>query len=94
MAHEMTITLRHKEAEAVVRQGNGDAATYRIQEWHDGTYEVHVTYHGKWCGLHNEIAGDGNRLNAQEVRDFLWERLGESALEVPAYLRRHSAFAA
>lgn len=100
MDHTMEIRFRHKNdhsggVEAVVRQGDEGAASYRITEWSDGTYSVSVQYHGKWIGLHTEYFGDiAERLTAQQVRDLLVERLGESALEIPTYLRRQPAFAA
>ena len=84
--------------EAIVRQGAGESATYRFTKWYDGTYSVSVQYRGKACGLYTEYVGDigdsAERLTAQQVRDLLVERLGESALEIPTYLRRQPTFAA
>jgi hypothetical protein len=82
--------------EAVVRQGSGEAATYRFTKWYDGTYSVAVQYHGgEPCGLHTEYVGDiVERLDAEGVRNFLLGRLGESALEIPAFARRNPTFAA
>jgi hypothetical protein len=84
--------------EAIVRQGAGESATYRFSKWYDGTYSVSVQYRGKACGLYTEYVGDigdsAERLDAEGVRNFLLGRLGESALEIPAFARRNPTFGA
>ena len=96
MKHTMEVRFRHlpkdgsrpDSFEAVVTQGAEEAATYRVNRWYDDTFEVAIVYHGKWCGLRTEYFGDlHERLDAKQVRDLLVERLGESALEIPTYLR-------
>ena len=96
MKHTMEVRFRHlpkdgsrpDSFEAVVTQGAQEAATYRVNRWYDDTFEVAIVYHGKWCGLRTEYFGDlHERLDAKQVRDLLVERLGESALEIPTYLR-------
>ena len=80
--------------EAIVNQGEGESATYRFTKWYDGTYSVAVQYRGKACGLYSEEVGDiYERLDAEGVRNFLLNRLGESALEIPAFARRNPTFA-
>ena len=82
--------------EAIVNQGPGEAASYRFTRWYDNTYTVAVQYHGGVpCGLYSEEVGDlYERLDGEGVRNFLLSRLGESALEIPAFARRSPTFAA
>ncbi len=100
MKHTMEIFFRHKSdhsgnVEAIVKQGVGEAVSYRINVWQDGAYSLSIQYHGAWCGLYTEYFGDiYDRLDGKQLRELLVERLGESALEIPAYLRRLPTFAA
>ena len=96
MKHTMDVRFRHlpkdgsrpDSFEVVVKQGAHEAATYQIDRWYDDTFVVSIMYHGTWCGLNVERFGDlYKRLDAKQVRDLLVERLGESALEIPTYLR-------
>jgi hypothetical protein len=92
MNHTMRLNFRHGEAEVIVEQGNGDWVTYLIRKWYDGVYSVEIDYHGEFCGIHLEY--QHRRLDGKQVRALLLERLGESALEIPTYLRRQPTFAA
>lgn len=98
MKHKLKMFIRNAKdhsgsAEAIVDQGNGDAVSYRIALWDDNAYRVTVHYYGKWCGLYTEYLGDGG-LDSAQLNALLADRLGESYLDIPAYLRRLPTFAA